>query len=97
MSNWFTKIFSTGASDLVESLGDAIDKNVTSDEERLILRKDLEKIGTSFKAKTAELEASYQEELTKRWQSDNQASALARNVRPLSLVYLLFIVTISKS
>lgn len=34
MANFFTKIFSEGASNLVDAVGDAIDKNVTSDEER---------------------------------------------------------------
>lgn len=34
MANFFTKLFSEGASNLVEAVGEAIDKNVTSDEER---------------------------------------------------------------
>jgi len=35
-------IFSAGASKLVSSIGDAIDKNITSKEERLQLRKEIE-------------------------------------------------------
>jgi len=92
--SWLSKLFSSGASDLVSSVGDAIDKNITSDEERLTLRNELEAIGVAFKTKVAELEATYQQELTKRWESDNKGSWLARNVRPLSLVYLLIIISV---
>ncbi len=92
--NWFSNLFSSGASDLVDSVGNAIDNVVTSDEERLTLRNELESIGVAFKTKVAELEATYQVELTKRWESDNKGSWLARNVRPLSLVYLLLIISV---
>ena len=34
MANFLANLFSTGASSLVSAVGDAIDKNVTSDEER---------------------------------------------------------------
>ena len=93
--SWFTDMFTSGASDLVDSVGNSIDKIVTSDEERLTLRNELESIGVAFKTKVAEFESAYQEQLTKRWESDNKSESwLAKNVRPLSLVYLMIVVTL---
>ena len=45
--------------------------------------------------KGIELENQYQEELTKRWEADSKSdSLLAKNVRPMSLVYLLGVISI---
>lgn len=74
-------LFSSGASTLVEEVGEAIDRNVTSDEERLKLKVELDKIHND-----------YEGELTKRLQADAQSDSwLSKNVRPLTLITLLFL------
>ncbi len=41
---WFTTLFSAGASNVIDSIGNAIDKNITNDEERLQMKAVLDKI-----------------------------------------------------
>lgn len=83
------------AADLVDSVGKAIDDNVTSDEERLKLRNELEALAGSFEVQMEELRIRYEEELTKRWVSDNEnGSWMSRNIRPYTLIYITAIVSI---
>tara|TARA_Y100001972_G_C7591095_1_gene296285 strand:+ start:614 stop:997 length:384 start_codon:yes stop_codon:yes gene_type:complete len=65
-----------------------IDEVVTSQEEKLTLRNELQKI-------IQEQEALIEQEVTKRWQSDNlQSSWLPRNIRPLVLAWLVVSTTL---
>lgn len=83
------------AGDLIESIGKAVDDNITSDEERLTLKNDLEAMMVSFKLKMEEMAHKVEEERTKRWESDNNhGTTLAKNVRPLTLIYLLLVFTV---
>ena len=82
------KIFSAGATDLVNSVGNAIDKIHTSAEEKELVKAEINK-------QIQEFEHNIQKEVTKRWESDNaQSSWLPRNIRPLSLAFLLLVLTI---
>lgn len=93
MSVW-TKIFGPATAELVKSTDSLIDNAFTSDEERLEAKNKLQEIITGFKAKVLEYDAIYQEMITRRWESDNNSDSwLAKNVRPLALVYLLIITT----
>ena len=78
---------------LVDSVGNAIDKLVTSDEERLSLKNELTKIKEKSSIRAKELENDYQKQITSRWKSDNKSSILARNVRPLTLIFLMIVLT----
>lgn len=97
--SWFTNIVSGGVDKIITSAGNAIDKLVTSDHERLQLRNELEKIQLEAKLNAAKLEAEaeakMEEEISKRWQADMSSDdPLAKRVRPLSLIYLLFFMTV---
>lgn len=82
------KIFSTGAKELVESVGEVIDELHTSEEEK-------EKAYNELKKMIEEYDYKMQQEVTKRWESDNlQSSWLPRNIRPLSLAFLLIVLTV---
>ena len=59
--NFITKIFK--ASDLVKEVGNVADELITSQEEKLILKKELEE-------KILEHEESMQSEITERWKED---------------------------
>lgn len=97
--SWFTDIISTGVDKVVDSVGNAIDKNMTTDHERMQMQNELEKIRLQAKLDAAKLEAEAEskmdEEVTKRWQADMQGDdPAAKKVRPYSLVYMLFLMTV---
>jgi len=80
---------------LVKDVGEAIDRNVTSDEERLQLHNDLVKIEAAASEKAQEFEKAIEENVTKRHEADMQSDSwLAKNVRPIVLISLT-IVTIT--
>ena len=78
-----TKIFSSGASDLVKSIGGVVDNLHTSKEEKL-----------EAERKIKELMANYQVEMEKnissRWEADLKSDSwLSKNVRPMVLIFLI--------
>ena len=82
------KLFNSGAKELVDSVGNAIDKIHTSAEEKELIKSEIEKHIFNYEEKI-------QQEVTKRWESDNEGdNVLAKSVRPLSLLFLLFVLTI---
>ncbi|MCW8932180.1 MAG: hypothetical protein OQL19_18345 [Gammaproteobacteria bacterium] len=88
--NWFTSLFSSGASTVIDSVGNAIDKLVTSDEEKITLKNEL---ASSMNKFTLEMEAKsneFEQEITKRWVSDNE-HIITRLVRPLSYSFVLVV------
>jgi len=96
---WFSDIISGGVDKIVDSVGNAVDKVFTSDEERLKLQNELEKIRLEAKLSAAkmeqEAEAKMEEEISKRWQADMSSDEpMAKKVRPLSLIYLLFFMSL---
>jgi hypothetical protein len=94
MSIW-NNIFGPATADLVKNTDSLIDNAFTSDEERLEARNKFQEIITGFKVKVLEYDAIYQEMITRRWESDNNSDSwLAKNVRPLALVYLLLIISL---
>ena len=86
--SWFSTMLSGGVDKIVDSVGTAVDKIVTSDEERLILKNELIKIQLEAKQKQDELEVQFEQQITDRWKSDNE-HFLTRLVRPLSVVFML--------
>jgi len=65
-----------------------IDECITSTEEKMQLKNELQKI-------IQEQEALIEQEVTKRWESDNlQSSWLPRNIRPLVLAWLVVSTTL---
>jgi len=93
MANFFSKLLSSSASSLVDAVGDAIDKNVTSDEERKSLENELSKAKMQFDVDMATLGLKEQEaylgdvasarDNQSRVQEAEHASWLAKNIQPL--------------
>ena len=82
MSIW-NKLFSTGATSLVDSIGTVLDDVVTSKEEKLAAE-------LKIKELIARYEGDIERNITERWQSDmNSDSWLSKHVRPLMLVFLV--------
>ena len=86
--SWLSDIFSSSVSGVVDSVGNAVDKLVTSDEERLQLRNELEKIKQEAKAKAEEQALELDKEITKRWTSDNE-HPITRLVRPVAYAWMM--------
>ena len=77
------KLFSGGASKLVESVGGVLDNVITTKEEKLEAKRKLKELILSH-------EAEMQRNVTDRWQADmNSDSWLSKNVRPLVLIFLV--------
>ena len=59
-----------------------VDNVVTTDAERITLKTKLKEILT-------QAEGNAQEQVTRRWESDNKAGWLPANIRPLTLAFLI--------
>lgn len=85
---WLTELFSSGTAEVVDSVGNAIDRLITSDEEKLILKNELAKSLESFRLESERQSLKYEKEITKRWLSDND-SVTTRLVRPISYMFII--------
>lgn len=81
------QIFSSGAKELVESIGSVVDELHTSKEEKEELKHKFEEMVLSYESKM-------QQEVTKRWEADMQGNWLSKSIRPLSLAFLLIVLTV---
>jgi hypothetical protein len=82
------KLFAWLTGGVIKEVGNVIDKFTTTKEEKLEANRQIQII-----LETAE--ANAQREVTSRWESDmNSDSWLAKNIRPMVLVYLTFIFTL---
>ncbi|RLA76629.1 MAG: hypothetical protein DRG78_18700 [Epsilonproteobacteria bacterium] len=93
MANFLTNLFSSGASSLVKAVGDAIDKNITSDEERKDLENEIEKARLNYDVEMKGLgitqEKAYLKDTSSardnqsRVQESEEAGLLAKNVHSI--------------
>ncbi len=89
MSFGFWDFISGGASKLVDSVGDAIDKLSTTEEEKLQLKNELEKSVEAFKIEATKAQNEYEKQLTERQKNDMVSDSwLSKNVRPMMLIFL---------
>jgi hypothetical protein len=87
--SWFKDFFSSGLSEVISSAGEAIDRLVTSDEERDTLKIELEKELNKFKQSQLESAANYDKEISQRHLADMTSDSwLSKNIRPLALSFL---------
>ena len=78
-----TKIFSSGASELVKNVGGVIDNLHTSKEEKLEAERKIQTL-------IANHEVEMEKNITERWKMDMQSDSwLSKNIRPLVLVFLV--------
>ena len=78
-----TKIFSSGATELVKGVGGVIDNLHTSKEEKLEAERKIKELVASY-------EVEMEKQVSDRWKADmNSDSWLSKNVRPMVLVFLV--------
>ena len=88
--SWFSNIFSGSIGTVIDSVGNAIDKLVTSDAEKLQLHNELAKIQVEAELREEELRLKYEEEISKRHQSDMLSDNwISKSIRPLTLIFIL--------
>jgi len=79
------KIFSWLTGGVIKQVGDVLDNLITSKEEKLEIKKQIQKI-------LEDADNNAQKEVTYRWESDmNSDSYLSKNIRPMILIYLTVI------
>ena len=72
---------------VIKEIGNVIDKLTTTDEERLEVKKQIQKI-------LEDADTKAQLEVSKRWEADMKSdSFLSKNIRPMILIYLTVIFT----
>ena len=77
------KIFSSGAGELIKSVGGVIDNLTTSKEEKLEAERKIQDL-------IANHEIEMEKNITERWKMDMQSDSwLSKNIRPLVLVFLV--------
>ena len=78
-----TKIFSSGAADLIKGVGGVIDDLHTSTEEKLAAEEKIKNMIMGY-------EAEMQKQVTERWKVDMKSDSwLSKNIRPLVLIFLV--------
>ena len=78
-----TKIFSSGASDLISSIGGVVDNLTTSKEEKLEAERKIKELVSNY-------EVEMEKTITDRWKSDMASDSwMSKNVRPLVLIFLV--------
>jgi hypothetical protein len=81
--NLISKIFSSGATELVKSVGGVIDNLTTSKEEKLAAELKVKELISNY-------EVEMEKQITDRWKADMQSDSwLAKNIRPLTLGFLV--------
>ena len=81
--NVLSKIFSSGATELVKGVGGVIDNLTTSKEEKLEAERKVKELVSSY-------EIEMEKNITERWKMDMQSDSwLSKNIRPLVLVFLV--------
>ena len=71
---------------VIKEVGDVIDKLTTTEEERLEVKKQIQQI-------LEDADNKAQEEVSKRWEADMQGNWLTRSIRPLTLAFLMVVLT----
>ena len=76
-------IFSSGAGELVKSVGGVIDNLTTSKEEKFEAERKIKELMANY-------EVEMEKNITSRWEADLKSDSwLSKNVRPLVLIFLI--------
>ena len=78
-----SKVFSGGATELVEGVGGVLDNLITSKDEKLEAKRKIKELVANY-------EVEMEKNITSRWEADLKSDSwLSKNVRPLTLVFLI--------
>ena len=78
-----SKVFSSGATELVKGVGEVVDNLHTSQEEKLAAELKIRELISNY-------EVEMEKTITDRWSADmNSDSWLSKNIRPMTLAFLV--------
>ena len=81
--NILSKIFSSGATELVKGVGEVVDNLHTSQEEKLAAELKIRELISNY-------EVEMEKTITDRWNADMQSDSwLSKNIRPITLAFLV--------
>ena len=81
--NVLSKIFSSGATELVKGVGGVLDNLITSKDEKLEAERKVKELIANY-------EVEMEKNITSRWEADLKSDSwLSKNVRPLVLIFLI--------
>ena len=81
--NVLSKIFYSGATELVKGVGGVLDNLTTSKDEKLEAERKIKELVANY-------EVEMEKNITSRWEADLKSDSwLSKNVRPLTLVFLI--------
>jgi len=81
--NILSRIFSSGATELVKGVGEVVDNLHTSQEEKLAAELKIRELISNY-------EVEMEKTITDRWSADmNSDSWLSKNIRPMTLAFLV--------
>jgi hypothetical protein len=81
--NVLSKIFSSGATELVKGVGGVLDNLTTSKEEKLEAERKVKELVANY-------EVEMEKNITSRWEADLKSDSwLSKNVRPVVLIFLI--------
>lgn len=84
-----------GANKVIDSVGKIIDNVSTTDEEKLKLKTEIQNRINEFTLEILEKQNNYEHELTERLKADTGSDSwLAKNIRPLTLIFILVMYSI---
>ena len=82
------KLFQWLTGSVIKEIGNAVDKLTTTEEEKLIIKKQVQEI-------LEQADTNAQEQVTDRWEADMKSDSwLSKNIRPAVLIFLTFIFSI---
>lgn len=82
------KIFQWLTGGVIKQIGDTIDKLTTTEEEKLIIKKQIQEI-------LEKADSDAQAQVTERWKVDMQSDSwLSKNIRPMVLIFLTTVFTV---
>tara|TARA_R100000700_G_scaffold38464_1_gene49827 strand:+ start:469 stop:861 length:393 start_codon:yes stop_codon:yes gene_type:complete len=81
--NFLSKVFSGGATELVEGVGGVLDNLITSKDEKLEAKRKIKELVANY-------EVEMEKNITSRWEADLKSDSwLSKNVRPVVLIFLI--------
>jgi len=93
--SWITDFITPITGSFIRDVGDTVKQFVTTDKDRIELEMKLEEMQNSFILQLGQQANDYESQLTERLKADDTSdSYLAKNIRPMTLIFILVMYSI---
>ena len=88
-------VFTRATAQVVASVGEAVDRNLTTDHERMKIDLQVQKVMAALQKEVLDAVQQEQSELTERLKADQKSDSwLSKNIRPMALIFLTVVTAI---